>query len=114
MDDKQWKYVYNALRRASLKTSKEVWNARQVALRDARIERGVYLCAHCNGRFGPKEIDVDHILPVIPLNGSKSFDEIIPRLFCDSDNLQVLCKPCHKTKSKAENKLRFEYRKLRK
>ena len=102
-------FVMRALRRASYK-----WPARNIAKKDARVARGQYRCNKCEGIFRVKEVEVDHIVPVIPLSGTKSFDVIIPRLFCDSNNLQVLCKKCHREKSKGENKLRFEYRKPRK
>lgn len=52
---------------------------------------------------------MDHIDPVVPI-GEKAFDMsldvIASRLWCDKDNLQVLCKPCHKKKSADEVGLR--------
>ena len=43
------------------------------------------------------------------LGGSLFFpakEDLYERLFCNEDNLQVVCKSCHKKKSVAENKLR--------
>lgn len=62
-----------------------------------------YECNKCKGHFPNKEVQVDHILPVVcPKKGFESWDIFITRLFCSSDNLQVLCKGCHEIKTKKE------------
>lgn len=62
-----------------------------------------YKCAKCNNDFPSKDVQVDHINPVVdPNTGFTSFDDYIARLFCGKDNLQVLCVECHKEKSKKE------------
>jgi 5-methylcytosine-specific restriction endonuclease McrA len=99
-------FVIRVLRRGTYK-----WPARTIALREARLERGVYECAHCKNQFGRKEVHVDHKIPVIPLHGTNDFNLIIERMFCPASGLQVLCKPCHKQKTKIENDLRKGYRK---
>lgn len=98
-------YVMRVLRRGTYQ-----WPARGIAVADARVTRGVYECASCKGHFKRNEIDIDHIVPVIPLSGTDDWNVIIERLFCDSSGLQVLCKPCHKKKTQFENRLRKEYR----
>lgn len=46
---------------------------------------------------------VDHTLPVIdPEKGWESWDKTISRMFCEAENLQVLCKACHILKTKEE------------
>lgn len=99
-------FVMRVLRRGTYK-----WPARGIAAGNARVSRGVYECAKCKGHFGRKEIDIDHIVPVIPLHGTDDWNLIIERLFCDSSGLQVLCKKCHKEKTQFENRLRKSYRK---
>lgn len=72
-----------------------------------------YPCVECKDIHMGKNIQVDHIEPVIPLNIPAkhiSLDIIIDRLFCDKNNLQILCKDCHKVKSKEENKIRDEWK----
>lgn len=50
---------------------------------------------------------VDHIVPVVDaVVGWTSYDDFIERLFCNSDNLQVLCKECHDAKSADEKEKR--------
>ncbi len=95
-------FLTNKLRRISYQ-----WPPRKEAIRKARIERGVYRCAICEGQFGPKEIQLDHKIPVIDEElGFINWDTYIERLFCDEDNFQVLCKPCHETKTYLESEIR--------
>lgn len=74
-----------------------------------------YICASCRETFGLGAVNVDHIEPVVPINTlskDMSWDEIIGRMFnCSDDNLQVLCKECHKEKSREENAERREFKK---
>lgn len=96
-------FLTNRLRRASY-----AWPARGQALREARVDRGVYKCAKCGGQnFKSKEVQVDHIEPVIdPHVGFKDWNSFIERLFCDVSGLAVLCVVCHKYKSSMEAALR--------
>ncbi len=97
------KFAIDALRRASYR-----WPDRDEAMRRARLERGIYKCACCEGSFKRSEINLDHVNPVIPLTGWDSFDSYIDRIFCDVDGWSVLCKPCHKSKTFLENQIRKE------
>ena len=73
----------------------------------ARLERGLYKCAHCGGGFKRAEINIDHIQPVIdPLTGFVDWNTFIERLYCGVDGLQILCEPCHQTKTTEENRRR--------
>ena len=74
-----------------------------------------YLCAACCQEYTAKDVVVDHIDPVIhPKEGFVSWDVFIQRLYCDKDNLSVLCKVCHKIKSKEENEIRLHEMRKRK
>jgi len=71
-----------------------------------------YLCASCGEYHMGKNIQVDHRIPVIDQAvGFVSWEVFIERLFCGPENLDVLCKPCHKQKSDIEKKLGVERRK---
>ena len=70
-------------------------------------------CASCGKRVFEKEAVVDHIEPVVPVEGftgetwlSYNWTEYLRRLFCDVDGFQVLCKSCHKIKSQKESEER--------
>lgn len=64
-----------------------------------------YRCNACKQEFPAKEVQVDHKKPVIdPTVGFVDWNTFIERMFCGKDNLQVLCKSCHDTKTQKEKK----------
>lgn len=79
------------------------WPARTEAKARARTSRGRYRCAYCQQEWGPKEIQLDHILPVVAINGLNDWNNIVERMFCDASGLQILCLQCHRGKSKKES-----------
>lgn len=114
-------FVQNTLRRASSK-----WYAKNKALSEARVPNGTFStgrikyawkCATCGELCKKKDVQVDHIDPVVPLDGYANgmdydLNEFAVRLFCSVKNLQVLCKPCHKLKSADEAAIRSVERKI--
>lgn len=103
-------FLKNKLRRISY-----MWPPMKEAVQKARIERGKYKCASCEGIFGPKQINRDHIEPVdSPTTGFTTWDNYIERLFCPVEGIQILCTQCHEAKSYREQILRAEYKKDRK
>ena len=73
-----------------------------------------YKCAACGDSFGSREVQVDHVDPIVPIGTASkdmSWDSIVERTFCSEDNLQVVCASCHKEKSKQENEQRKSYAK---
>lgn len=97
---------------ATLRRSSYRWPARNDAYKAARIERGLYACRSCHGTFNRKEVRIDHIEPIIPLDGTgfTSWDNYINRLFVKAEGFQVLCDNCHKIKTDMEKSLRKESR----
>jgi len=88
------------------------WPERTLAKNAARVSRGLYKCSICKQLFGPKEIVLDHILPIIPVNiplQHLSLDIYINNLFCKKEGFQVLCKKHHLEKSQKENTERDEW-----
>jgi hypothetical protein len=72
-----------------------------------------YECGVCRELFKQKDIHVDHISSVIPVDSSQdaiSLDEFAARLFCSDKDLQILCKKDHTVKTNKENKLRKDFR----
>lgn len=62
-------------------------------------------CQECGKMEAKSNVQVDHIEPLVPLDKSledMSWDEVVDRLWCAPENLQILCKPCHKSKTKIE------------
>lgn len=84
---------------------RQVWlrsPLRYEAIKNAREHPNQYRCAICREFFPAKEIRVDHIVKVVGAKGIDSWDDFISALFCDATNLQILCVPCHKEKTKQE------------
>jgi 5-methylcytosine-specific restriction endonuclease McrA len=61
-----------------------------------------YQCNECGEWFPEKKINVDHIKPAGSLNCANDLPGFVERLFCEVDNLQVLCTTCHDFKTKNE------------
>lgn len=81
---------------------RRVWGRSQQrtsALKAAKISYGLYECAICKKPTRRKDINVDHI---IPIGRFTTFDLYIERLFCDTSGLRILCKGCHKIKTKSD------------
>ena len=110
---------YKGFIRSTLRKAWMVWAPNNQTKRNARIERGVYKCAGYNrNSHGAKasvlvkgkrqnNIFTDHIDPVVdPAEGFTTWDEYIERLFCESTNLQVLCRECHNLKTADEKAIR--------
>lgn len=100
----KFNYVKNALRIATYK-----WPYFSMAMSRQRLERGLYQCEACKDSFGPKEINRDHIEPVIAVTGWVSWEEYINRLFVKSEGIQILCERCHENKTATENILRVKH-----
>jgi len=66
----------------------------------------IYPCAECEEWFQDKEVQVDHIVGAGSLNEYSDLPRFVERLFCEPDNLQILCKPCHLIKTKKEKEQR--------
>lgn len=101
-------FVTSALRAASRR-----WPPKFKALKEAFVGRKTnkktgklamhYKCAKCKKHFVAADVQVDHVLPVVdPKVGFIGWDSFIDRIFCEIENLQVLCKPCHKVKTEEE------------
>lgn len=71
--------------------------------RDKRT-KWVYECKSCTKRYKSTEVQVDHIEPAGSLKEYADLPGFVSRLFCEANNLQVLCKECHDRKTKEERK----------
>lgn len=113
--DGQWTQAkFNSFIKNNLRSATRKWAPIQNCKKKAHVARGLYECANCHEHVPPtvydadkrkrvKNIFVDHIIPIIdPSIGFTTWDECIERMFCDSENLQLLCKPCHSSKSQEE------------
>ena len=102
---------------SALRTATQRWPPKFEALKEAFIDRKInkktgklaqhFSCASCKGEFVSKDVQVDHKKPVVdPKKGFQGWEVYIDRLFCEKENLQVLCKPCHSVKTAKEKEQR--------
>jgi len=83
-------------------TLAEACTGKQTNLSTGRLAKH-YKCAGCARDYPAKEVQVDHINPVIdPVEGFTTWDDVINNMFCEAENLQVLCTTCHKIKTAGE------------
>jgi hypothetical protein len=115
-------FVMSALRKAQ-------WGVKYEAIKAAFVRDGInpatdrkcklHECIDCGKLFPAKEMQADHIDPVVPLDGQwgdttrflgYNWNELIPRLFAEKEAFQALDKACHKIKSAQEKTLRAEHK----
>jgi 5-methylcytosine-specific restriction endonuclease McrA len=102
-----WSFIRSALRQKS-----RWWKPiTECKLKAKRTYKGTnkrqkfeYQCANCKNWFPEKQINVDHIKPAGSLNCAQDLPGFVERLFCEQENLQVLCEKCHDVKTKLEKK----------
>ena len=100
-----WTFIRSALRQKS-RWWKPITECKLKARRPYkgvnRRQKFEYQCNTCKKWFPDKEINVDHIVGAGSLNCSADLSGFVDRLFCEQDNLQVLCETCHNTKTQLE------------
>lgn len=110
---------FHAFVTSVLRAGSRRWQPKYDTLNAAKTEKKInkntgrlaqhYRCNACKEEYTSKDVQVDHIEPVIsPKEGFISWDVFIDALFCEHTNLQVLCKNCHSIKTKEEKKSKRE------
>lgn len=98
-------FIRSALRRASSKYPVK-WQVLEKARRPFRGKdkrtKWEYQCNSCKHWFKTKDVQVDHIIPAGSLRDYEDLAGFVERLFCEEDNLQVLCNTCHDVKTAKE------------
>jgi len=100
-----WSMIRSALRNKSrfwapIKLCKELVRRKYVGPK--RMQKWEYQCKTCKGWFAEKNVNVDHITPAGQLRNANDLPKFVETLFCEVDNLQVLCSGCHDIKTKHE------------
>lgn len=114
-DKKPKKQNLNTFVKATLRSASLRWWARDAVYKRIRVDRGQYKCEDCGEIFKQKEIQIDHIEPVIDIRlGFTTWDDYIIRLFVDPDKLQGICASCHNSKTLREDAMREHFNKKRK
>lgn len=116
---------YTSFIKSMLRKGSTRWGPKYACKKDARHHEKLVgptgrlvfhsLCAGCNKLYPETTCAVDHINPVVdPNTGFKTWDILIERLFCEKENLQVLCKDCHDIKTQEEKAINTERKRLEK
>ena len=100
-----WSFIRSALRQKS-RWWKPISQAKQAAKRKykgpLKRQKYEYQCNQCKEWFPDKEVNVDHRIPAGTLRCANDLPGFVERLFCEVDNLQVLCNVCHNKKTQDE------------
>ena len=100
-----WSFIRSALRQKS-RWWKPISQAKLAAKRKYKgpnkRQKFEYQCNVCKDWYPDKEINVDHIIPAGTLRCANDLPGFVERLFCEVDNLQVLCQGCHNKKTQDE------------
>ena len=64
-----------------------------------------FQCVECSCMFAGDKINVDHIKKVGSFLDIMDIENFFFRIWCDFDNLQILCIECHTLKTKRERRL---------
>jgi len=114
---------FNSMIKSLLRAGSRRWAPISQCDRNATVRRGVRRCAGCQEEVKvttvidgkrKKNTSIDHIVPIVPVTGFRSWDEVIENMFCEIEELQLLCLPCHKEKSKLETAERAAARRAKK
>lgn len=105
-----WSMIRSALRKMTFRwkpIQEYKKNNRAPYLGDNKRQKWIYQCEHCHKWFKDKEIHVDHIIPAGSLRCAEDLPGFVERLYRES-GFQILCKPCHKEKTKAEKNSTYD------
>ena len=100
-----WSFIRSALRQKSRwwkPITKCKLESRRAYKGPNKRQKFEYQCNECKNWFADKKINVDHIIPAGSLRCAQDLPGFVERLFCEVDNLQVLCSTCHDGKTKLE------------
>lgn len=108
-----WGFIRSGLRQMSRRWRPLVQDALIAARRKSRSKRNLRLkwqfqCAHCEGWYSRKNVEVNHIEPCGTLTKADDLPGYVSRLFCEVDGLEVLCKRCHAKHTKNLTKKRVK------
>lgn len=104
-ESQYWSFIRSGLRNKSRRWA-PIYTTLNKAKRPSKSKnkrlKFEYQCNECKKWKPNSEVAVDHIKPAGSLTCGAHLEEFVNTLFCEMDNLQVLCKDCHKIKTEQE------------
>jgi len=104
-----WSMIRSALRQKS-RWWKPIAECKKLARRinksKNKRQKWEYQCKKCSKWYKSDQVNVDHIEQAGSLRSYDDLPGFVETLFCEQDNLQVLCKSCHDEKTKLEIQLK--------
>lgn len=98
-----WQFIRSGLRMMWNKyPAKHAYKKKRQIRVEGETWRYEYMCEGCGLQFRDHAIQVDHIEPAGSLTCYEDLPGFVERLFCEEDNLQILCGGCHAEKTKGE------------
>ena len=98
LESQYWAFLRSALRRASTRYPPIARLAldltKRPSLSDNKRLKWEFQCAACEGWYARKLVRVDHIYPVGSLLCYDDAPAYIARLFCEPEDLRILCVDC--------------------
>jgi len=94
-----------------ISATRRIWlysPVRREIMAKCKTADGFFRCDGC--RKLSEGVQIDHILPSVPVTGWDGWNGFIERLFVDVTGLQGLCAKCHNEKTRTEQQLRKEAR----
>lgn len=113
-------FLIPVLRRASLR-----WPAKIQARKDARVvvddgfyknnkprTKIMYKCQHpeCGKLVDKDHSQIDHKIAVVKTEGFTNWEDYVNSLFCELENLWLLCLDCHSLKGEVEQSDRRQHK----
>lgn len=113
--------AFTSFVKSALRSKSRFWKPLSDTIKEARTRKGFYLCNGCKEEV-PKSVVIDgkrmnnifcdHVSPIIPPDvGFTTWDSFIENLFCERDNLQILCRACDQKKQAVERAIRANNKK---
>ncbi len=98
-----WSMIRSHLRRLSLR-----WKPRNEYITSVRKPykgpdkrlKWLYQCEQCHEWFARKEVEADHKVEAGSLKCSEDVGPFIDRLLVEVDGWRILCRPCHKERTR--------------
>lgn len=100
-----WQWIRSALRQKS-RFWKPILEVKKTAKRPYvgpnKRQKYEYCCSECGKWYPDKEVAVHHKNPVGSLNCAADLPGFVERLFCEKEELVVLCDGCHDNEHKCK------------